>query len=545
MLSRKIDRSVVALAFAAGLSACGGAAQTSTNPGASSAGNGASGPQVLASQPSSPADQRQSTTVQAAPAPQPPILVTGFTDVTARFTDNRPKLQSFAFARFTAGPQYWIFIAGRNNGFHGFKQPDEDFPAANANTKIWVIGDVYGSPTVYSMDVALLPSKFDPIKPQWMSSNPLFYQDYSSGLLYIAGGYGPDIDGTYKTFPILSVVKIQDLVSAVTSNDSSKLNNSIAYVSSPLVQATGAEMLKLADGNFYVVMGHNFQGKYSDFITNNQQNNAKASQTYLKAINQFRATPNFTTGTIALTPGKVFSNADQFGRRDLNVAYTVMQDGQAGIGAYGGVFTPNPQQLNYYFPIYLGQGQGTQTPIIDTSYEQKMSAYSCAKVVLYSKAKQATYTTFFGGISRWRFDYTINEFVENARIGDPSVPNFSDGMPWINTITTLAHTWTSPTTGTTSEVAQPTTTLPGYLGSEALFIPRTSGSPSLNVYQQDIIDLDALPKGTPFSLGYLYGGTVAMPSKFYQGVQVDSGQTPTAINDKIYEVFIQIPRASN
>ncbi|WP_438007676.1 hypothetical protein WME89_02420 [Sorangium sp. So ce321] len=539
MLSKNFDRSAAALVLAACSSACGGAAQTSTNPG-----SGATTPPVLASQLPSSADQCQPTSVQAAPAPQPPLLVTNFADVTPRFA-GAPKLQSFAFARYTQGlTQYWVFIAGRTNGFHGFSTGDEDFPAASANTKIWVLEDVYGTPKVHSMDVSQLPSKFSAIMPQWKSSNPLFYQDYSSGLLYIAGGYGPDAGGKYQTFPLLSAVNIGDLVQAVKSNNPYLLNDSIAFVSSPLVQSTGAELLKLADGNFYVVMGHNFQGKYTDVL-----NGAPgASQTYLKAINQFSVTTNTFQNTITLKPGKVFTNADQFGRRDLNVTYTVMPDGQAGIGAYGGVFTASPVQLNYSFPIYLGPGQGTQTPIIDTAYEQKMSAYSCAKVVLYSKSKQTTYTTFFGGISRWRFDHTINDFVENSRFGHggpPNVPNFSDGMPWIDTITTLAHTWTSPTTGTTSEVAQPTTKLPAHLGTETLFIPRTAGVPGLTSFKEDIIDFDALPKGIPFSLGYLYGGIVAMPKKFYLGVQSDSGQTPNAINDKIYEVFVQIPTTSN
>lgn len=541
MLSKNVNRSAVALVLAACSSACGGAAQPSTNPGSR-----ATVTPVLASPSFSSADQCPPADCPPAPAPQPPFNVTNFKDVTARFA-SAPKLQSFAFARYTDGiVQNWIFIAGRTNGFHGFGN-EQDFPPSGANTKIWVIQDVYGpTPAVVSMDVSRLPSKFSAIIPQWQSSNPLFYQDFKNGILYIAGGYGPDANGKYQTFPYLSAVSIGDLYKAVISNDPSKLNNSIAFVNSPLAQSTGGEMLGFFDGNnslnLYVVMGHNFDGKYSGLSAKP----ATATQTYLKAINQFRASPDFQRGTISLTPVKVFSNADQFGRRDLNVAYTVMQDGQAGIGAYGGVFTPNPTQLNYFFPIYLGQGPGTQTPIIDTTYEQKMSAYSCAKMVFYSRSKQATYTTFFGGISRWRFDDTLNMFVENARIGvpDPKL-TFSDGMPWINTITTLTHTWTGPTTGATSELAEPKTKLPGYLGSEALFIPRTAFFPALTTYAADIVDFDSLPKGVEFSLGYLYGGIKAMPSNFYLGVQAESGRTKTDYNDKVYEVFVTIPESSN
>lgn len=556
MLSRIRSRSILGLSLATGIYACGGAPQTTANPDSSVGGHGR--PPILAAG----ASQSQSTPTTPAPAPKPPFLVTGFTDVTSKFT-GAPKLQSFAFARFTYDDvQYWIFIAGRTNGFHGFNPPDEDFPKATANTKIWVIKDVYGShPQTFSMDVSRLPSKFSAIVPQWQSSNPLYFQDFDKGVLWIAGGYGPDGGGTYQTFPLLSAVKLDGLVYAVVNNNPQALMNSIAFTTTPLAQSTGGEMLKLPDNNFYVVMGHNFQGKYSTFVNNNQQNTTGpngASQTYLNAINQFQTAPNFINNTIAVTPGKVFtvanststvpsvpSNPLEFARRDLNVTYTAMQDGAAGIGVYGGVFTPNPTQLNYYFPIYLGSG--AQQATIDNSYEQMMSAYSSAKMVFYSKSQKSTYTTFFGGISRWSFDYTINEFVENARIGNPSVPTFSDGAPWINTITTLVHNWNPPTkTLPTYEVAQPSTTLPGFLGSEALLIPNTSGSPQfrVGVPGTDITDFDALPRGSTFTMGYLYGGIKAMPTSFYNGVQTGSGGVPTTINDRIYQVSMQIPTSN-
>ena len=517
------------------------------------------------------AAQSKTTPFQKALAPQPPFVVTGFTDVTAKFA-GAPKLQSFAFARYTQNnTQYWIFIGGRLSGFHGFQPPDEDFPEPGANNRIWVISDVYGQPKTYSMAVSDLPASFNTIKPHWQATNTVFYQDFDTGVLWIGGGYGPDANNTYQTFPILSAVKLGDLVNAVVGGNPQSLAKSIAFTTTPLVQTTGAEMLKLPDNFFYVVMGHNFQGKYSTFLDNNQQNKPGpngASQTYLQSINQFKAAPNFANNTIAVTPGRVLTLANatstsrpdstldplEFARRDLNVTYTAMQDGSAGLAAYGGVFTPNPVQLNYYFPIYLGSGSTAAKPVIvDTSYEQMMSAYSCAKIVFYSKALKSTYTTFFGGISRWRFDFTINQFVENARIfnldrNGKQLPNFSDGVPWINTITTLVHNW-NPTAPTqpTYEVAQPTTTLPSFIGSETLLIPNTSGTPSfgISVPGTDILDFDALPKDTPLNIGYLYGGILATPASYYEGMQTGAGAVPTQINDKIYQITIQVPSASN
>ncbi|WP_437935709.1 hypothetical protein [Sorangium sp. So ce341] len=496
-----------------------------------------------------------------------PFRVKPLVDVTSGFPRDMPALQSFAFARYPKQKtRYWIFIAGRTNGFHGF-QPDgdEDFPTAKANQKIWVVENVYAArKNVYSMQVSQLPDKVGnadlrTLKSQWQSSNPLYFQD-DNDWLWIAGGYGADSGGNYQTFPTLSVVKIADLVNAVKAGDPNGLAAAIAVTPGPtaVAQSTGGEMLKLPDdGKFYVVMGHNFQGKYSTFVNNNQQNGNGASQTYLNAINQFNADANFAnnlvtvTGTTTFTPDNSITtisspslpnrylNLLEFARRDLNVAYTVMDNEKAGIGVYGGVFTPNPMQLNYTFPIYLGPN--AQQATIDNSYEQKMSAYSCAKVVFYSRFQKFTYTTLFGGMSRWRFDGSIKEFVENARIGSPQRSVFSDGMPWSNNITTLVHSWTPPEhTLPTCEIPQETN-LPGYLGSEALFIPDSSETTQLQVAISgtDVLDFDNFPL-TEFRLGHLYGGIAGYPTDSYQGVQVGSGQTKNSISKNIYEVRIQL-----
>ena len=78
-----------------------------------------------------------------------------------------------------------------------------------------------------------------------------------------------------------------------------------------------------------------------------------------------------------------------------------------GAGAYGGVFTKD--QLNFTHPILLSAGAA---PKVDEGFEQKMSAYSCATMLLYDPESSAMYTTFFGGISRWRWNDKGRQFTE-------------------------------------------------------------------------------------------------------------------------------------
>jgi hypothetical protein len=165
--------------------------------------------------------------------------------------------------------------------------------------------------------------------------------------------------------------------------------------------------------------------------------------------------------------------------------------------------------------------------------------------VFYSAASTETYTTFFGGISRFSYDYTTNVFAENPRIGVPGLQVFSDGMPWIDTITTLVANFNTPPlskytamphgiTTATSEQPDPSQQLPGYLGSEAQFIPE----PNLKRYAAgvDVFDYDALAPNVRTHVGYLYGGIQASPCDA-KGKLVNSGGTTTTVNPYVLKVY--------
>jgi hypothetical protein len=102
-------------------------------------------------------------------------------------------------------------------------------------------------------------------------------------------------------------------------------------------------------------------------------------------------------------------------------------------------------------------------------YEQKMSAYTCARVQMFDPESNTMYATFCGGISRWTWDAVKNSFTPAPLVGDKAKPVYFDGMPWIDQISTLARRGHE-----SMEIVQPAR-LPGFIGANAAFLPVTAG----------------------------------------------------------------------
>jgi len=451
-----------------------------------------------------------------------PFTVEASEDVSADFPD-APLLQSFAWAEWQGK---WIFIAGRTGGYHGIGQGDVDFPRTRANQKIWVIEpSEKGTATVHSFAVADLPASLGAVKDQWMSSNLLYWQDNDT--LYLAGGYGQNSAGETVTYPILSAVNLPALVSGVTEKKDT-FSGTISYVESKLVQSTGGELIKLDDGFFYLVGGHVFMGSYRAFEAANEKNDGKVYQTYLGEIRKLKVARS-AEGKLDVALVESYQDPE-FARRDLNVALTVLPDGKSlGAGVYGGVFTKD--QLNYTHPIYFSPGSA---PKVDTAVEQKMSAYTCAKVLLYDPTVSEMYTTFFGGISRWTWNYQTGRFEQAAIVGDKTKDTgYLDGMPWIDHISTLAR---GPQG--TREFVQPANRLPGFVGTNGVFLP----APGLKEVREGsrIFDLRQF-RGRRVLAGYIFGGIRAQPKQFPytdEAPYYTSGNVPTKPSDMILKVYV-------
>ena len=458
------------------------------------------------------------------PQPVVPFQIEASEDVSERFA-GAPRLQSFAWAQWEGK---WIFIAGRAGGYHGIGQGDVDFPRSRANLKICVIEPSESGPArMYSFAVADLPARLAAVKDQWVSSNLLHFQDKDR--LYLAGGYGQNSAGELVTYPTLSAVSLPALVKGVMQAKDT-FSSTISWVESPLVRSTGGELIKLNDGFFYLVSGHVFMGTYRAFETQHEKNSAKVYQTYLGEIRKLKVQPA-GPGKLAVSLVERFSDPE-FARRDLNVAPAILPDGSMGAGVYGGVFTKD--QLNFTRPIYFS---AKSAPAVDRSFEQKMSAYACAKLLMFDPDTRRMYTTFFGGISHWTWNYPARRFEEAQVVRDKTKESgYLDGMPWIDHISTLVR---GPEGS--SEFVDPDHRLPAYIGTNAAFLPVLG----IAKIQEDggILDLRQF-RGKRVLAGYLFGGIRANQKQFPftdEAPSYSSGNVPTKPSDLILKVYVTAP----
>lgn len=452
----------------------------------------------------------------AAP-PKAPFLLEATEDVSHLFP-GAPRIQSFASAEWQGK---WIFIAGRVSGYHGEGGKDADFPRSGANSRVWVIDPPTDkSPAkTYSLPLTPLPAA---VRDQWMSSNPQYAQ--VGDTLYILGGYGQNSAGQYLTYPLISTVHLPSLVKAATTGGDLAMAQ-VRFAESPLAQLSGGELLALDDKYFYLVGGHKFMGSYLDFQASGEKNTATASQTYSSAITKLQIHPT----TLAIKAVETWTDPE-FRRRDLNVAHTLSPDGHTlGAAAFGGVFTAN--QLGFSKPIYWS---AAQPPAVNKSYDQKMSAYTCAHLSLFDPDSGDMHTTFFGGISGNLWSPDKQAFEPAPREGDRASTHYRDGMQWIDRITTLTVT----RDGAHVEVVQPASRLAGYVGANAVFLP-APGLARLRP-EAEIFDLRAL-RGRRTLVGYIFGGIRAFPRQFPyhdNSPEYRSGNVPTRASELILAVYI-------
>jgi len=454
--------------------------------------------------------------------PDLPFVFEAAENVAARFP-GAPRLQSFAWAEWDGK---WILLAGRTSGYHGVGAAEADFLRAASNDRIWVIDSgAHGSAHTYSFPIAQLPATLKAVKDQWLSSNPLFFQDKTT--LYLAGGYGMNSAGKWVTYPILSAVDLPSLVMGVIQGQDT-FSKTIVWTQSPLVQSAGGELLKLDDGMFYLAGGHVFTGSYRDFEAGNEQPTATAAQQYLGEIRKLNIART-TAGRLSVSLVERYPNPE-FARRDGNGGFIILPDGHSlGAAFFGGVFTRD--QLNFARPIYWA----AKTPPREDAFEQKMSAYACAMIQMFDPDSKTMYSTFFGGISRWTWEDRKHEFIQAPLIGDKANPVYFDGLPWIDQISTLVRR------GQESAEFVQESKLGGYVGANAAFMP----APGLKRIREDAGVYDLAPlRGKRTLIGYIYGGIRAFPKEFpylASSPSYRSGNVPSKANDLILAVYITVP----
>jgi hypothetical protein len=457
--------------------------------------------------------------IQGRPAANLPFTIDASEDVAAEFP-GAPRLQSFSFAQWEGR---WVFIGGRVSGYHAVGGGSAEFLRADANRDVWVVDTTLKPARTYRTSILRLPAKLATVQSQWSSTGQLYFQDGAK--LYICGGYGQDEKGKWSTFDICSRVNLPGLIEGVI-NDRLP-SDSISFGRSPIVQSAGGGLTKLDDGYFYLAMGHSFQGSYTAFEGRGEKNSEEASQTYLNEIRKISVIEK-PDGTLDITLKQKFHDDLEFHRRDLNVTQFLSRSG-LGLAAYGGVFTPETQ-LSYSKPIYLRPEAGAS---VDSGFDQKMNAYSCAVLLMYSETAETMYTTFFGGITRFAWNAAAHAFEENARSGSKSDAIYLDGLQWSDQISTIQKHHSD-----TSEFVDPHS-LPAFLGTGAVFIPAPERSRARA--NTEILALDAIGQRKTF-VGYIYGGIRAFPYQFpyvKTAAPHNSGAVPTKPSDMILKVYVE------
>ncbi len=394
----------------------------------------------------------------------------------------------------------WVFIAGRNNGLHGFPPtppPDSPpaFPTSGQNINILVVDPKTGQTFSRSLNDPTAGLTAQQIESLSVTS-PQGYQ--SSNTLYMTGGYGYNSStGSLDTKPILTAIYLPGIVKWVMNPTvGNSVGKNIRQLYNPVFQIAGGEMFPL--GNLtQLVFGQNFTGYYYDPGTG-----PGTTGVYSEQVRQFQIVDANGQLAVNVYPSRPSNPDPNLHRRDLNIVPVILDNNanQYGLVAYAGVFYPytNPVSPGVWTVPVLIQETGNPImadPNAATTFKQAMNQYVGATASLYSKKDKSNYTIIFGGMS---YGYYQNDTFQT----DPEIP-------FLNQVTTIKMDQNGSFTQYLMDSQYPTilaSTLnlthpsnPLLFGAGAYFIPS-----NLLQYPNKVISLDAIRK--PTVLGYIVGG---------------------------------------
>ncbi len=411
---------------------------------------------------------------------------------------NLPALQSFVFGSQDGN---WIMFAGRTNGFHGFAaDSNTNFPVKKANNLIYVFDSK--AKQLYSMPI---PQYGGDTGYVFLLTNLAHTQN--DNFLYACGGYGGSNGSTdaNKTYSYFMRVSLSDAIDAVKANTPANFKKAVVWGSSHMVASTGGELYQLPDGKFYMSVGHNYTGTYGS---------SNPIQKYVDKVYVFDLTVNGmgSPNNLALIPVDSITDGlpdstTQFRRRDLVVAPNVLANGSdIGLAIYGGVFTPGNNATPYHNPIYIDRSQSSKYKL--DPFVQWTNIYSTAFMTMYDTTSKTMMTSLFGGIGD-----SINNSSAWANAN------------WTNVISTNMRSYVN---GDVTTSLQNPSSLPGFVGSESVFIPTVDAGLFYNS-KYKIMDYSKLTSGQV--VGYIYGGIISNQC-------CSDSHGSTVASNKIYKVTI-------
>ena len=436
-------------------------------------------------------------TVDSTTAPEDSITVMEtpysmtFTDVSSTYS-NLPALHSYSMGQDNSGNM--LLVAGRTNGLHNFNPTGggADFPTEYANHHLFAYN--MASNTLDSLDVTT-SSLNDDLKALFTASNTQHIQE--GDFLYVCGGYygsGTDAD---STLDIIARLRVDSVIMAINDPGTYNVADHIISGRHDILKVTGGEMFVI-NSKFYLALGQEFNGTYNDYISGITDSAVvNTIQVYKNHLAAFDVTADNGSLSVSNVTTHTMDGYDEFTnpmrRRDLNVVPNVNPaTGNIGLTAYAGVFVcGNPPTCTnaspYASAVHMDiDGSGNVTTSEDANVNQYANVYACYNMQLYDTQNTTMYSNMIGGL------------------GDGTAGNDD----WTKLVTTLIR----QTAGTTPLVWGTNTSLPDYNGAEGQFL-MTGGADYLYSGSSEIMSLDAMPQGTPVTVGYLYGGIWSSAAK--------------------------------
>lgn len=402
--------------------------------------------------------------------------------VAEEFSD-LPALHSYVFAQ---KDNQYLVIGGRKDGIHP-RQPWASFDEANKNTSAYVI-DV-DSKSVYSASLSNLNAD---IYEQLSSTNMNFHQVEDT--LYIIGGYGYSNGAQdHITYPNLTTVQVSGLMNAIIQG--SETSSYIHQIKQDSLAVTGGH-LNFLDGEFYLVGGHRFDGRYNPMGHNTY------TQEYTHEVRKFKIDNSGTKPV--LTGYSALHDEDHLRRRDYNLVPQIFENGEFGFLISSGVFQKDVN-LPFLYPIQIKK-EGIN-PI--TGFNQYLSNYHSASVGLYDETNKKMHSLFFGGISQYN--------LENEKLIK------DDQVPFVKTISLV-----SQSSNGQYEEFKLGNSMPTFLGGSAEFWFNYD----IPLIEHEIVELNKL-EGDTVAIGYIYGGIQSSSENPFTN---NASSEQTQASSKLYRV---------
>lgn len=403
---------------------------------------------------------------------------------------NAPGVHSFVVGQHDCK---WLLIGGRTDGLHQ-RQPFASFLASDNNVLAYVIDPE--NLQVWSTPISSLPTV---LNEQLQSTNMEFVQQDT--VLYIIGGYGFSATANdHITYDQLVAVNVPTVMNRVMNGGA--IADQFRYVSNSNIAVTGG-YLGLLNDTFYLVGGQYFEGRYNPM---GPTHGPGFTQIYTEAIRKFNIADDGSTLTI--TNFTETTDAANLHRRDYNMVAQIFPNGEHGFTAFSGVF-----QHNVDIPWHNSVDITANGYTTNNNFDQLLSQYHSANLPIYDQAENKMHTLFFGGMSRYRYDTSTGNLIDD------------DAVPFVKTISLVTRNHDGSMTESQLELE-----MPGFLGSGAEFMPATGPT----YMDGDILDLNALTLNESTLVGYIYGGIESSAENIFF---INNG-TQSWASGRLFKVFI-------